>query len=294
MSNIKTINTIKAALLCLGVTLTLASCNKPNTPVVANEGTIYMPRAYSTRGNLTLTLVDTAQPVTFGAAYGGLNYPSQNITVNFKIDTSLVQAYNKQNLTGYVALPQTAYAVAALTTVIHSGATTSDPLTLSVLTSKLDAGKQYMLPITLTGVSSGHVDSTLRTAYFTIDRLANVYEGAYHTTGVRHNFNADGSTTADNSIDDTRQLTTLSADSCSISTIANLGAYNGTVFYLKVNADKTVTFSGYLQNDHSVPILNTPGTTSTYDPATRTFTVHYMYTNTNGTYRHMDETWVPQ
>jgi hypothetical protein len=86
----------------------------------------------------------------------------------------------------------------------------------------------------------------------------------------------------------------MSADSCSINTIANLGAYNGTVFYVRVNSDNTLEFSGALQDDPASPIANQPGTTSTFDPATRIFTVHYMYTNTNGTYRMMDEVWTPK
>jgi len=55
-----------------------------------------------------------------------------------------------------------------------------------------------------------------------------------------------------------------------------------------------LAFSGKLQNDPGAPIANQPGVTSTYDPATRIFTVHYMYTNTSGSYRMMDEVWTPQ
>lgn len=121
--------------------------------------------------------------------------------------------------------------------------------------------------------------------------VANKYEGSYHATGKRYNFDASGNFVSEVDIDATRDLSTLGKDSCSISTIANLGAYNGTVFYLKVNADNTVNFSGYLQNNPSSPIGNIPSASSTYDPSTKTFNVHYMYTNTDGSYRYMDEVW---
>ena len=121
----------------------------------------------------------------------------------------------------------------------------------------------------------------------------NAYEGNYHAQGVRNNFHSDGTPAGSVGIDDTRTLTTLDAATCQISTIANLGSYNGTVFYVKINPDNTLLFSGFLQNNPGAPITNQPGTTSTYDPSTRTFTVHYMYTNTDGSYRYMDEIWTP-
>lgn len=140
---------------------------------------------------------------------------------------------------------------------------------------------------------TGSID-TFYAAWQTVTPLvANKYEGAYHATGKRYNFDAAGNYVGEADIDATRDLTTLAADSCSISTIANLGAYNGTVFYLKVNADNTVSFSGYLQNNPASPITNIPSVTSNYDPATKMFNVHYMYTNTDGSYRYMDEVWTP-
>ncbi|HEX9511477.1 MAG TPA: DUF1735 domain-containing protein [Puia sp.] len=283
---------VLSGFLSLGIIL--GACNKPDALVNKKEGTIYMPQAYSTKGNLSLVLLDSAQKVVFGAAYGGLNYPSQDVTVNFKIDTTIIAAYNLQYGTSYVPFPAASYTSSALSSVIKAGKTSSDPLYLSVVTSKLNASTTYMLPVTLTSASSGTVDSSLKTTFFTINHLDNIYAGSYHTIGTRHNYNADGSSGSTSSIDDTRVLSTMSSDSCSINTIANLGAYNGTVFYVRVNPDNTLEFSGYLQNNPGAPIANQPGVVSTYDPATRVFTVHYMYTNTNGTYRYMDEVWTPQ
>lgn len=143
-------------------------------------------------------------------------------------------------------------------------------------------------------VAEGGSIDTFYAAWQTATPLvANKYEGAYHATGKRYNFDASGNYVSEVDIDATRELTTLSADSCSISTIANLGAYNGTVFYLKVNADNTVNFSGYLQNNPASPIANIPSASSTYNPLDKTFSVHYMYTNTDGSYRYMDEVWTP-
>ena len=253
-----------------------------------------MPQAYSNRGNLSLVLTDTAQPVTFGAAYGGLDYASRDIGLSFIVDTTDIAAYNTANGTSYLPLPAASYTVSSLRDTIKAGQTSSNPLTLSITTASLDFTAHYILPIKLAAASSGTINSSLQTTYFTIDQLNNIYAGSYTTTGTRYNFNADGSSAGTNAISDTRVLTTMAFDSCSINTIANLGVYNGTVFYVRVNPDNTVEFSGYLQDDLGSPITNQPGKTSTYDPGTRSWDVHYMYTNTNGTYRYMDEVWTPQ
>jgi hypothetical protein len=165
----------------------------------------------------------------------------------------------------------------------------------SVVTSLLDkfVPGDSLTYSTMYSAEAGSIDTFYAVWQKVTPLVANKYEGTYHATGKRYNFDAGGNYKGEVDIDATRDLSTLSADSCSISTIANLGAYNGTVFYLKVNADNTVNFSGYLQNNPASPIANNPSVSSSYDPAAKTFNVHYMYTNTDGSYRYMDEVWVP-
>ena len=270
------------------------ACNKPAPIHLTQEGTIYMPQAYSNQGNLALVLIDTAQQVTFGAAYGGLEYAPKDIYVSFTVDTAAVAVYNSAHGTAYQVLPSSVYTVSSLTDTIKSGQTSSKGQTLFITTASLDFTAQYLLPVRMSAVSSGKIDSALQTTYFTINQLNNIYAGSYTTSGTRYNYNADGSYAGSSTISDTRVLSTMAYDSCSINTIANLGSYNGTVFYVRVNPDNTLEFSGLLQNNPGSPIGNEPGKTSTYDPATRVWNVHYMYTNTNGTYRYMDEVWTPQ
>ena len=276
------------------ISLAVCSCNKPAAVHLAQEGTIYMPQAYSTRANLSLVLIDTPQQVTFGAAYGGLQYAPSNIAVTFIVDTADITSYNSAHGTSYLPLPAHTYTISSLSDTIPAGQTSSNAQTLSILTTGLNLSAQYILPIKMVSTSAGKIDSSLQTTYFTIDQLNNIYAGSYTTTGTRNNYNADGTYAGNATINDTRVLTTMSFDSCSINTIANLGAYNGTVFYVRVNPDNTLEFSGYLQDVPGSPIANEPGMTSTYDPATKIWNVHYMYTNTNGTYRYMDEVWTPQ
>lgn len=157
------------SLLCLA--FFMASCNKSDKIVLKNEGTIYMPQAAYARNILSLRLADTPQVVVFGAAYGGLKYPGQDINVAFKLDTMLVNNYNALNGTAYVTMPASSYTISGLQSVIKAGHTSSDPLQLAISTKMLHFGTHYMLPITLASNSSGTVDSSLRTAYFTIDTI---------------------------------------------------------------------------------------------------------------------------
>jgi hypothetical protein len=280
--------------LAIAVGTLLYSCNKMSPVSVKSEGTIYMPRAFSTRGQISLLLVDTPQAVVFGADYGGLKYPGKDITVQFAIDTTAIDAYNKANGTNYIPFPASSYTVPSLAGVIKSGQTSSVPLTVNFVTTGLSRNTNYMLPVTITSISSGILDTSLKTTYFTISDLINAYDGSYTTVGTRTDYNADGTPSGSvSSISDTRVLTTVDATTSTINTIANLGVYANSLFQAKVNADNTVTFSGYV-GDTGAPLVNTPDSVSKYDPAAKSFTVHYKYTNTTGTIRMMDEVWTRQ
>ena len=149
----------------------MSSCNKPDKIVLKNEGSIYMSQAAGTRATLALRLADTAQTVTFGAGYGGLQFAGQDINVSFKVDTTLVAAYNTLHGTTYTVLPSSSYTTTGLSDVIKAGTTSSAGLGLSISTKAIKFGTHYMLPIMLASASSGSIDSSLRTTYFAIDTI---------------------------------------------------------------------------------------------------------------------------
>ncbi len=148
----------------------IASCNKPDDITYTNEGNIYMPSAART-SDFSLLLTDTAQTLPFSVAYGGLNYPSQDITIGFQIDSSLVSSYNTANGTHYVMMPASSFELPSLSTVIKAGQTSSDVLPVKVITNNLDKTLKYIIPVSIASVSSGHIDSVLNTTYFKIDTI---------------------------------------------------------------------------------------------------------------------------
>ncbi|MDQ2720008.1 MAG: DUF1735 domain-containing protein [Bacteroidota bacterium] len=173
MKNISKILRVFAAILLLS--FVIASCNKPDAIIYNKEGAIYMPRAAGD-SKLALLLTDTAQTATFGAAYGGLKYPSNDITVTFKIDSTLINSYNAQNGTSYIMLPASSYQIPSLSAVIKAGQTGSNSLPVKITTTNLDKGGKYILPVTIANVTSGTIDSTLRTTFFTIDTIRRLEE----------------------------------------------------------------------------------------------------------------------
>ena len=158
------------ALLVSGATA-ITSCNKPDVITYSQEGKIYMPQAAGDISNMDLILADTPQVFVFGAAYGGLNYPGQDIAVKFDINSSAVSDYNAAHGTSYVLLPQGSYTIPKLDATIKSGATSSDAIPVSIITKNLDRSLKYILPVQITSVSSGFIDSALKTTYFTIDTI---------------------------------------------------------------------------------------------------------------------------
>src|ERR1700754_1139750 len=151
--------------------LAVGSCNKPKPISIVQEGTVYVPQAFGTLSTLTVYLIDSVQSYYFGAAYGGLGTPSKDINVNFLLDTAAITTYNTAHGTSYQVLPEKSYTLSGLSAVIKAGQTGSSALTLSVQAKQLTIGTKYMLPVKMTGISSGKLDSALQTAYFMVDSI---------------------------------------------------------------------------------------------------------------------------
>ena len=158
----------------LGGCVYLSGCVKQDKLYSPQEGTIYMPQAFQDRGTLSLFKLDSPQTVYFGVAYGGFKSADKDINATFEVDTSLVAQYNILNAylgNQYVVLPGASYTISGLSTVLKADSTSSTPLSLSITTSKLALGTHYLLPIKLTSISSGKLDSSLTITYFKIDTL---------------------------------------------------------------------------------------------------------------------------
>lgn len=167
----KTTSKILYAFACIVAGVVITSCNKPEIIHYSKEGNIYMPMAASSNSKMALILADTPQVVIFGAAYGGLNYPSQDIAVNFAIDSAAINNYNSQHGTSYNLLPSNSYSISSFNGVIKSGTTSSNALPINITTKNLNRSLKYILPVTIKSATGGFIDSSLRTTYFLIDTI---------------------------------------------------------------------------------------------------------------------------
>lgn len=152
----------------------ISSCYKDTELRTDKEGVAYMPQAYQDRSKLNLLRVDSVQNTTFGFYYTSFNGAPADITGQFSVDESLVAKYNALNAyTGnvYQLLPATSYTLSGTQGVVKQGAYSSEPLTLAINPKSLILGVKYMLPIKLSSVSSGMIDSTLAVTYFRVDEI---------------------------------------------------------------------------------------------------------------------------
>lgn len=165
---------IPIMLLSFLLTFMMTGCSKWDDLSSPDEGSVYMPAAYSNKSMLTVYRIDSAQDFTFGASIAGFNGAPDNMTVEFEVDTNLVQQFNVDHSYldyNFVALPKDAYTIKSLTGSISKGKSDSDPLFISIMASKLDPSIDYCLPVKIKTVSTGSIDSVLKVSYFMIDSL---------------------------------------------------------------------------------------------------------------------------
>lgn len=159
---------IGIAITCL---FTFLGCADDTIPVGPKDNYVYMPQASGNRARLQLPRIEEAQEVVFGAAYAGTQPAKSDVIAIFEWDNELITEYNAANGTDYIPLPEEAYELGAMTTTILAGKTSSDPLHVSIWTSRLDATKRYMFPIKMVSVSNGILDTAMAITWFRIDAI---------------------------------------------------------------------------------------------------------------------------
>lgn len=148
------------------VLLTGAACRKYKgyKDVILITGT-------ETNNLIKFTVENT--PSSYGVTASATGKVTQDITVNFAVDTSLVKAYNAQVDANYYAAPAGSYTISGNTGVIKAGTNVSAPVTVQVTsTANLVDGRSYIIPVTIRSVSGSlSVLESSRTVYLKIARV---------------------------------------------------------------------------------------------------------------------------
>lgn len=132
----------------------------------AEPNVIYMPLAEGGLKNYTMNISPEPEKFLFGAAYGGIGFPSNDVEVTFQVDPLLVEEYNAENGTTYPALPEEAFTLSGTNAKISVDDTLSSEIMLSVNSQIMEPFTEYMLPVKIKGVSDETaINEDLRVAY---------------------------------------------------------------------------------------------------------------------------------
>ena len=84
---------------------------------------------------------------------------TEDITVNFAIDTSLVAAYNLANKSSFFPIPLSAVRMDGTSGVIETGKASSSGVTIRITSlDEFIEGRTYLIPVTITGVQGGDLE----------------------------------------------------------------------------------------------------------------------------------------
>ncbi|WP_145856703.1 BT_3987 domain-containing protein [Pedobacter suwonensis] len=165
-------------ILMLGGAILMASSCKETVMLPeqdeASYNQVYMPQSVNGTVSKTLEVKDVDQSFVYGANFGGMGYPENDIRVRFSVDNTLVNSYNTLNNTNYEPLPDGAYQLSTTESVIPKGSLSTSPFKISVKTTGSNAIKMfrnYLLPVSVS--SDFKINEKLKTTYFLISSQPN-------------------------------------------------------------------------------------------------------------------------
>lgn len=182
----------------------LTGCEKieiPKEDQKTSSSQVYMSAAARNMNAPVLRMADTTYTITYGASYGGVEKPTQDISVTFIDDADKVTAYNELYGTSYPLLPAGCYQLEALNAVIPSGGVATVPLSIKINPSKgMQLFRDYLLAVSIKQVSNNiKVNTSLQTAYYIVRASLNFsdftdYDRSKWLIGVSSEEPAEGAT----------------------------------------------------------------------------------------------------
>ena len=125
--------------------------------------------------------IQPAAVASIDVNYSGPNAAPSDITVNIGVNQAAIDAYNEANDTHYTLLPTSSYTMTP-TVTIKSG-TRKATIDFTFKTNVFDLTKNYVLPITISSVSSGTISGNYGTILLAIN-AKNKWDGRYKIEGT--------------------------------------------------------------------------------------------------------------
>jgi hypothetical protein len=291
---------VKTYLILLLAVFALSSCLKNgkyatdfstvgasvDLPLAAANSNNAVPFSFGT-GNTTFPVIaNMASPAVLGTA----------TTLTLALDSAYLTAYNANNGTSYVLLPDSTYTTSGWSLTIPAGKR-EDTMLVTFNLNKIDLSQPYVLPVT---ISSASLPIEQWDHLLIAITVTNQYAGNYNGTGTRYNYTGTvtytypGAIPAATSTSDLTGVyvgTTLSASSISLP-YANLGP-NGYDYVVTMNPDQSIA-SVVPNATMAAGITGFVVYADTYDATTGTYHFVTGYVNGSGNQRIVDETFVAQ
>ena len=111
-------------------------------------------------------------PATFGVSATCTAKLDKDVAVNFTIDNSLVDGYNRKFNRNYKVLPKGCYALATDKSVIPAGYSVSDPIMFDLTSAEdFEEGATYVVPVSITNAEGGiDILESCKTLYIVINK----------------------------------------------------------------------------------------------------------------------------
>ena len=163
---------IKKSLFALAALLGLAVACVEKTPEYEQiVATYYL----STNSTEVISLAENrGKDVNLNVKTRELTGGEANLTFTLKVDMEKVATYNAENQTEYVAMPTEAYTLNKAEIMVPRFNTGSTTVKVTVKAKGLEAGKIYILPVSIDSVKGGNykLDETAQTVYILLEQLA--------------------------------------------------------------------------------------------------------------------------
>lgn len=137
---------------------------------------LYMPQAANGAVNKVFSISDEVQEVIYGAYFGGVGELEQDITVNFFVNTAVIDSFNTANATDYQPLPEYAYRLGATEAIIKQGEFGTNAQKIGFITKgdqAMDPFVNYILPVSIRS-EQVKINEALRTTFFIVSTQPNL------------------------------------------------------------------------------------------------------------------------
>lgn len=111
-------------------------------------------------------------PASYAVTASAAKKVDKDVKIEFAVDNSLVETYNKANSTSYYEVPEGTITIENTNAVIEAGTAYSNAATVKVVsTENLQDGRAYVIPVTMKSVDGLEVLQPSKTVYLRIARV---------------------------------------------------------------------------------------------------------------------------